>query len=490
MLTITIDPVVLESLQRCFPKPKTAAARALEKYRKLLENLLFKATLRGQSNYERLLGCYSIAVSELVHKGPRIGYGKDRLHKWLSDNKLDLIETVEKGSNLTGRVSMIKLTEFVSLEDGTTPVQLAIANVKSASDLSAALCADANHNQEVFAAIYPDYFSYLSNAKRLQVFDVAPIDISSLEAYIAWLHSGAKKFSPGQIRTYTEQAQLILSVAKHTGGYFPQRKRLSPFGRTYYSGLSVQNVNKELRRAMLGNCWEYDLRSSVVTWKMTFAKELADKLYPTKEWGKVFWASRLYLEDRPDFMRDVRKVMFPSPNQVPVELQEKLIKEAVTAISFGARAKGAGWRSQDGDWTNPALVDIIKNGVQRHAFLNSVLIQSFIKEQGLLDSYLANGMKDELPMLYFGPLITRNLKPSKSKAVAFLYQHAEVQVMQTATDVLARHNIKPIAHIHDAFVVRNKLSVDIRDEIRFAIQSSTGNKFWSLKPTQLDGFWY
>lgn len=490
MLTITIDPVVLESLQQCYPTPKTAAAKALEKYRKLLENLLFKATLRGQSNYERLLGCYSIPVSELVHKGPHIGYDKVRLHKWLSDNKLELIETVEKGSNLTGRVSMIKLTEFVSLGEAATQVQKAIANVKTASDLSAALCADPSQNQEVFSALYPDYFTYLSHTKRLQVFDVTPIDISSLEAYIAWLHSGAKKFTPGQIRTYTEQSQLILSVAKHTGGYFPQRKRLSPFGRTYYSGLSVQNVNKELRRAMLGNCWEYDLRSSVVTWKMTFAKELADQLYPTKEWGKVFWSSRIYLEDRADFMRDVRKEMFVAPNHVPVELQEKLIKEAVTAISFGARAKGAGWRSQDGDWTNPALVDIIKNGVQRHAFLNSVLIQNFIKEQGLLDNYLANGMKDELPMLYFGPLITRNLKPSKSKAVAYLYQHAEAQVMQTAIEVLARYNLKPVALIHDAFVVRNKLSVDLRDEIRYAIQSSTGNKFWYLKPTQLDGFSY
>ena len=70
------------------------------------------------------------------------------------------------------------------------------------------------------------------------------------------------------------------------------------------------------------------------------------------------------------------------------------------------------------------------------------------------------------------------------------YQHAEVQVMQTAIEVLARYNIKPVALIHDAIVVRNKLSVDLREEIRCAIQSSTGNKFWSLKPTQLDGFRY
>jgi hypothetical protein len=135
-------------------------------------------------------------------------------------------------------------------------------------------------------------------------------------------------------------------------------------------------------------------------------------------------------------------------------------------------------------------VDIIRNGVQRAAFLNSPEIQQFVKEQGMLDNYLAQGMKEELPMLYFGPLITRNVMPSKSKAVAYLYQHAEAQVMQTAIDVLAKHGIKPIALIHDAFIVRNKLSVNQRDEIHQALRSSTQNKFWFIKQTKLEGYKY
>jgi hypothetical protein len=490
MLTITIDPLVLATLQQSFPTPQTAAARALNKYKVLLEDLLFRANLRGQTNYERLLNCYSIPVSVLVQKGPHIGYDKVRLHKWLSDNKLDLIETVEKGSNITGRVSMIKLTELVSIHQTTTQLQQALATVSTAKQLSSVLCADAQRNSDVFSALYPDYFSYLVPAQRQQVFDVAPIDIASLEAYIAWLHKGATMISPGRVRTYTEQAQVILSVARHTGGWFPQRKILSAFGRTYYSGLSVQNVNKELRRAMLGNCCEYDIKSSIVTWKMTFAQELSDKLYPTKEWKKVFRSSLLYLEDRADFMRAIRREMFVTPTTLSVDFQEKLIKEAVTAISFGARAKGVGWCSQDGSWTNPALVDIIRNGVQRAAFLNSHEIQQFIREQGMFDNYLADGMKQELPMLYYGPLITRNVMPSKSKAVAFLYQHAESQVMKTAIDVLAQHGIKPIAQIHDAFITRNKLSMNQRDEIRHAMRSSTQNNFWSIKQTKLEGYRY
>ena len=490
MLTITIDPVVLATLQQSFPTPRTAAVKALNKYKALLEDLLFRASLRGQTNYERLLNCYSIPVSDLVHKGPHIGYDKVRLHKWLNNNKLNLIETVEKGSNLTGRVSMIKLTELVSIHQTTTKLQQALATVNTAKQLSSVICADAQRNSDVFSALYPDYFSYLGPAQRQQVFDVAPVDIASLEAYIAWLHKGATMISPGRIRTYTEQAEVILSVARHTGGWFPQRKKLSAFGRTYYSGLSVQNVNKQLRRAMLGNCWEYDIKSSIVTWKMTFAQELTDKIYPTKEWRKMFRSSLLYLEDRADFMRDVRRAMFVTPTTLPLDFQEKLIKEAVTAISFGARAKGVGWCSQDGSWTNPALVEIIKNSVQRAAFLNSHEIQQFIREQGMFDNYLADGMKQELPMLYYGPLITRKVMPSKGKAVAYLYQHAEAQLMQTAIDVLSRHGINPIALIHDAFIVRKKLNVSQLDEIHHALRSSTQNKFWAIKPTELKSYRY
>ena len=490
MLTINIDPVVLATLQQSYPTPRTAAAKALDKYKALLEDLLFRASLRGQTNYERLLNCYSIPVSVLVQKGPHIGYDKVRLHKWLGDNQLDLIETVEKGSNLTGRVSMIKLTELAWLDQPDVDVSIAVSQVQSAAELSAVLCADSQENSNSFSSLFPDYYQYLDPKSLHQVFDVLQINIPSLEAYISWLCNGATLISTGRLMSYKKQATDILKVAKHTGGFLPQRKKLSPFGRTYYAWNSVQNVNKELRRAMLGNCWEYDIRSSVVTWKMTFAQELTEEMHPTKEWRRLFWASILYLEDRADFMRDVRREMFPASTTLTVDFQEKLIKDALTAISFGARAKAVGWLPEGGKWINPSIRGIIKNLSQRVAFLNAEIVQQFVKEQGILDDYLANGMKQELPMLYYGPLITRNIKPSKSKAVAYLYQHAEAQLMRVAIDVLKKHGIKPIALIHDAFVVRRKLSLSQRDEIHDALRSTTENKFWTIKSTQLKGYRY
>lgn len=488
MLTLTIDPIVLERLQQAFPKPKTSAAKALKKYKELLEHLLFKVMQRGRSNYETLLNCYSLPVSQLTHDGPHIGPGKVRLHKWLNDNQLQLIQKVEEGSNLTGLVSLVKLTELVVLDDVTSEISTAVQKVTTPAELSQVLSADSQKNQELFSALYPDYFGYLSPAQRDQVFDVVPIDMPSLEAYIAWLNTKATKMSPGRVRVCTEQALLILAVAKHTGGFYLQRRKPSPFGRTYYTGVSVQNVNKELRRAMLGNCWEYDIRSSVVTWKMTFAQELTDQLYPFKECSKLFWASWLYLGDRADFMRDVRKDVFGKTSGLSVEFQEKLIKEAITAISFGARATVNGWREASGAWVNTALGEILKNSSQRNAFLNSGTVQAFIKEQALLDTYIADGLETEMPDVYFGPLITRNIRPSKSKAVAFAYQKSETRVMNVAYAVLAKHRIKPIARIHDAFVVRKKLNINLKSEIVLEMREETENNYWSVKETQIEKF--
>ena len=74
--------------------------------------------------------------------------------------------------------------------------------------------------------------------------------------------------------------------------------------------------------------------------------------------------------------------------------------------------------------------------------------------------------------------------------MAYLYQHAEAQFMRVAIDVLKKHGIKPIALIHDAFIVRRKLSLSQRDEIHDALRSTTENKFWTIKSTQLKGYRY
>lgn len=488
MVSVEIDPIILVKLNSAFPKPAGAAEKALTKFEKVLVDQFHKCIQRGRSNYDVMFNLYSIPANKLNQKSPQIGPNKIRLNKWLNDNGLALIKKVEIGSNLTGLVSKVKCTEYMSIKTSATKLSEKIAAASNDDELDDLLGGDIKKNAELFAQLYPDYFSYTSKAARDKVFDTVPVDDASLKKYIMWLCTDAKHLPLARLETYTQQAMQILCVAKHTKGYYLQRKKLSTFGRTYYQGVSVQNVNKTLRRAMLGDCWEYDLSSSVVAWKLNFALELSPLVNPHKDYRRNFWASLLYLEARQEFLVDVRHATFSKTAGTTVEFQNSLIKEAVTAISFGARANAMGWKSADGHWTNPALVKILTNAQEREAFLQSYTIQSFIQEQAWFDEYLANGLLDAYPDLYFSDLLSAGKRPSKAKVVAYMYQMSETNVMNVARATLAKHGIKTIANIHDAFIVRKKLSIYVRDDVLLEMQYATGNKYWRFKAEKLEGF--
>jgi hypothetical protein len=257
----------------------------------------------------------------------------------------------------------------------------------------------------------------------------------------------------------------------------------------YYEGTSVQNINKELRRAVLGNCWEYDIRSSVVAWKMGWAKQFVDSQGQGANLRKVFSATLNFLEDKDDFMGTVRYFTFGDSSPVPRELQLKLLKQAFTAISFGARKNSTGWQNEAGGWTNPALVDIIKNSSDREQFLADPSVQSYINEQAILDTHLYEMVKvQRRDLLSKSFLQTASGRPSKPKILAYLYQHDETEVMDIVCEVAAKHGREPIARVHDAIFFKQKLNVDLRHEIELTMQERTNNPYWRLTPKQLERY--
>jgi hypothetical protein len=106
------------------------------------------------------------------------------------------------------------------------------------------------------------------------------------------------------------QAKTILGAASVFKGIYLQRRKPSDFGRIYYEGTSIQNVNKELRRAVLGNCWEYDIRSSVVSWKMGYAKVCLSVQPAAQDLRRAVLSDLCFLEDKDDFMATVRHECF------------------------------------------------------------------------------------------------------------------------------------------------------------------------------------
>ncbi len=446
---------------------------------------MLNAAQRGVVPVQKKLGLYPIPLHDLANKGGRIGPQKVRLHKWLKDNQLELVQTVEKGSKFTGKYSTVRLSPLVTVDHRMTVSSAAISKIRTDRELDCYLTGEAADSHAVFEHLYPElYPCSISGAEA--GFDFVPVDIESLKAFVHWLSAGAEFGSKEKRHHILTQAKLVLAVSSINGAMFPQRIKLSPFGRTYYEGLSVQNVHKELRRAMLGNCWEYDMRSSVVAWKMGYARDLLLQAKTYADARLYFPATTSYLEDKADFMATVRYFTFAGNTALSKDFQIALIKQALTAISFGAKSTGCGWTDKSGVWKNPALVDILKNQCERDRFLTDPTVKAFIEEQRALDDFIFESVKKKSSELFaLDCLQTASGRVSKAKVLAYLYQHAETQAMDLICSSAAQHGHVPIARVHDAVFFRSRLGPDLKQELEFKLHDATLNKYWHLSPKQL-----
>lgn len=489
MIKLTPNPIVLETLKAHFPKPANSAQRALDKYINLLQSMVTRCYLRGFSAEERKLGLYRIPLKKLSQEGGQIGPQKIRIHKWLQEHQLDIVEPVVRGSNLTGEISQVKLSELVSLENKIDINPSKLSKKHTDKQIDRYLTGEDSDNVEIFKYLYPDFQSGWTAEEIDAIFDRLPIDIKSLKAFIVWLATEAKGFKANPKSTMLRQAKVVLAVATVLGGVYLQRKKASPFGRMYYEGISVQSVHKELRRAMLGDCWEYDMRSSVVAWKLGFAREIIKQAGIDEEYGRQFSVSRSYVEEKGELFAFVRSNVFDESSNAPPDLQVKLLKQAFTAISFGARHKATGWQDSSGVWRNPAILEILKNADERERFLKEFHVKAFIQEQTTLDTYIYNKAIEELPSLLKNPeLMTVGGSISRAKVMAFLYQHAEKNVMDLVQSFAEKHGRIVLARVHDAIFFKRRIGSDLKFDIQRYIQTETYNPFWHLTPKELKGF--
>jgi hypothetical protein len=474
--TLIVDRSVLEALQAAFPKPEASAERALSKYVLRLEHLLNASLQRPQSVVQRKMQLFNLSLHDLANSGGQVGPNKVRLHAWLMKQGLGLIEVVEKGSKFSQSVSLVKLSALAKLEPtGSTTSSIAGAfqarRVPTAPHVS-------------IGSIFRDD----PIAPPLLHKDHAiKVDTESVQAYLDWLSQGASKMSAAARETAKLQAQLILKEAASNGGSYPQVPKRSFFGRTYYEGVSVQSVNRELRRAMLGDCWEYDIQSAVIAWKLGFASEILqvhglDHL--TVE--GAFPCSVGYVRDKRDVVVALARAVLWEEREYGSAFCTGLMKQALTALGFGARQRTQGWRDVAGHWINPAIVDILRKPSWRDLFFTDRWVIRFIEEQDILDDYLVKSMRRVAPEWLAQPALqTESGRVSKAKVLAFLYQQSETQVMNILAKTAQSLGREPIARVHDAIFFKHKLGIDRQETVINAMREATGNPFWSLKATQL-----
>lgn len=485
MIHLTIDPSVHSKLKVAMPKTDKAK-RALDKYADELTKHIEKSLLRMDSNLFKHYKQFYVSTYQLsLDVGQfTINGRKQYLHTWLKDNALELVHAVEVGLK-GGNFSSVKLTELVTMSDA---MDINTLRKKKVNELDALLNDKSLTDEDFFYRVFPD-FETLTQSQLLARYDFCPIDTKSLKQFIVWLTHKANKFNDVIRQLMIRQANVILRIALAGDRELPMERNPSHFGRMYYHGTSVQSVHRELREAMLGDCYEYDMRSAVVSWKMGFAEEYLKEHEPQQLISSVFGASLFYLEDKVAFRSHVQIETFGTNSHISDDVQKFIVKQALTALSFGARIYKHGWIDQSGKEFNPALVSIIKDSDARTNFINCDVMKDFIAEQKVLDKYIFSYFtKTEKYLLTDPELQTASGQVSKSKVLAYLYQHAETYAMDFARAELKRLGHTVLASVHDAIFVRHKLSAYDKDKIEQKMRSKTGIDYWHLDFTEVKAY--
>ncbi len=487
MLNLTINPLVLKKLQLAFPKPANAASKSLEAYRLLLLDILNDASQHQRPAMDVLCNRYVADVRRLSQKGPRIGPNKVRLHAWLSENNLSLIEFVTKGSNLTKLRSKIKLSALATLSNPMAEISVHLREAQTDAEIDQILDGTHAERHALFERLYPDFFE-LSNKARSAAYEFVPVDVASLRAYVYWLNTNATRISSASVHAKTQQAMQVLRVALHAKGRYPQKRKPSEFGRMYYEGLSVQNVPKELRFAMLGDCWEYDIRSSVIAFKLGFAAEILYQNNCQEDARRVFAMSHWYVEHKASMIAEIQRETFGTSSDLSHERQFELIKRSLTAIGFGASAREIGWKTEAGDWKNSSIGEILKNPQERSRFLNYYAVDYFVQEQAIFDEHIVQYIKKNRPDLWHSDLVKSGKSTSSAKVVALIYQHVETIAMDAARRAIRAQGNTVLASIHDAVIVKRRIGSDDLSDVIGAMRDETGNPYLHLKGTKYERY--
>jgi hypothetical protein len=482
MLKIEYVPSVLAALEAAFPTPPNRAKQQLDKYLALLERLM-RSSLLSRSVFARRFDAYDIPLTKLINLSPTINNKQWRVHEWLGKNGHALVQNINKSANnITKEIAILKPTVNLIVKNDNL---LKYLQTLTAPELNAYLNSLTQDWQDLIFEYQSHYNSLSMQDRRIQYF-TSPVDIPALKQYMTSIVQGATVLNKYQQENSIVQAEYVLRIAQVTNGLLHQKIDKKAFGRTYYEGVSVLSTRKELRMAFLGSSWEYDCKSCSTAWKMSFATQWhAQKKSRKLDVRHTFAAMTLYLEDRDMFFQQVIQHVFPTASTQDFK---HLIKEAMTALGFGAKLSMGTWRSDTGEENQSSLFTVFdKDTVALKRFVDCDLVKKFNSEQQTLNKFIiARFSGDAVWQSEMAAEQQRKKikKFSQAQKVVWLYQHAETIMIDMVKAEVIKSGNTILANVHDAVVVRDQIPANLLAMIESSVQQQTGVDYFSLGETE------
>lgn len=486
MIKIDCDPSVLEALQRAFPKPPNSAKRQFDKYIDLLQVLIHMSMFK-RSTYAQNLKAYDIPLKLIWTHGPTIKNREYRVHEWLNDNGHALLVNLRPtASNLTKEHALLKPTHLLSVKNNDLLNEL---RLMSSQELN--LYFDTLTQEWVVSVnVYQDDYLTSTPSEKLSLFHTTEVDIDSLKNYMRKVVNKSVGLNRTEEASTAYQAEYILRIAQLNNGKLHQKINEKAFGRTYYEGLSVQNVSKQLRKAFLGDSWEYDCKSCSASWKMAFAQEWHDLKKRKKSLRETFNAMTWHLENKSQFFQSVINHTFPQSTLTHDE-KTAIVKEAMTALGFGARLGVGKWRGMFGEEKISSLYEVFGKDMETlKLFVYCPIVQKYNKEQQILNKYIVEKYAVDSQWRIDMDLERQRKKKkddfSKAQKVVWLFQHAETEMMNIVRTELQKLGKTVLANVHDAIVVRERLTDSELLAIEQVVRTCTNVEYFALGETHYE----
>ncbi len=318
-----------------------------------------------------------------------------------------------------------------------------------------------------------------------------PIDIKSLTGYI---ERQTEKLSSSDyseniktaIKGEVLLAMNIKAVAEQHDNHLPQYISVADSGRFYYKGLNLQNCPKLLRTAAIGKCYQYDINASSFAIMLNEAVRIEmERLGKSKdEVEKSFSIIVCYVKNRAGERQqvgsDVNGKIYElnKTDKYANEIRQVnigQIKQAFTAIGFGARAVDSCWL-ENGQIKKGALSAIFGNRAITNIFLNHDIVKKFILQlksmnEVIFDHYEQYNFEAVKDFPFIGEV-------TKAKVLAHIYQSLEADILKTLINGYKQSDgtIKVLCPdlyvlIHDGFITKKEMTANQKELLQIATRN-------------------
>lgn len=470
---------------KAFPRyTQEKAEKKLSKYITTLQRIMRRAKLNKQHSRKNR-NIYELEAKILWDKTGQLGTPSVSLHKILMDNRVPLVINTNPNRKPNKELANFRKTSLLTVKNESLLDLLRSMSSKEVADFLD------NPSQDDIDEIndYLKEFRSLTFVQQNELYDMVDVDIDSLKNYIKKLANRQIFIEYFKQESDADHAEYILRIAQLNNGQLPQLKFKSDFGRNYYKNLSVQNVSKRVREAFLGDCWEYDCKNCSASWKMAFAQEwYGSKKRHRKSFDDSVCGLTLYLEYKPDFFDEVIYCTYLAEYPYSHERKNKVIKEAMTAIGFGAKLTMGSWKATDGEVKASSLLKVFdENTTLLRRFIDCTIVREYNDEQSTLNKYIVEKFSTDATWLteLESSRLNRKRKPYKlNQKISWLFQHAETEMMNIVRDELQKLGKTVLANVHDAIVVRERLTPKELLAIEKTVRQVTAVNYFALGETR------